>query len=86
MQPPVTTELQRHLHDERVASLRSSMHRTSSFAPRHTLGAWMVSIGFRLAPDERSRNSGAGLRAGAESSEAPPCAPHSARASLHIVS
>ena len=68
MTPPTTIEFQRQLHEDRTTSLRSSMHRPSSFRPRHTLGAWMVSTGLRLAPEERMHPR---LRAGTESTEAP---------------
>jgi membrane glycosyltransferase len=47
------------------------MHRVSWLSPRRTLGAWMVSTGLRLAPEERMHPR---LRAGAESTEAPACA------------
>jgi hypothetical protein len=71
MTPPTTLEFQRQLHEDHTAQLWSSMHRTSWFAPRHTLGAWMVSTGLRLAPEERMHPR---LRASAESNEAPACA------------
>ena len=68
MTPLTPIEFQRQLHEDRTTSLRSSMHRPSSFRPRHTLGAWMVSTGLRLAPEERMHPR---LRAGTESTEAP---------------
>ena len=71
MTPPTTIEFQRQAHEDRTALLQSSMHRPSSFHPRRTLGAWMVSTGLRLAPEERMHPR---LRAGAESTEAPACA------------
>jgi hypothetical protein len=52
---PPTIELQRQLHDERVEQLRSSMHRPWSTDPRRTVGAWLVSAGLWLAPDEPAR-------------------------------
>jgi hypothetical protein len=48
---PASTELQRRLHEDRAAQLRASMHRPASFAPRRTVGAWLVSAGLRLAPE-----------------------------------
>ena len=71
MTPPITIEFQRQVHEDHTALLQSSMHRPSSFRPRRTLGAWMVSAGLWLAPDERMHSR---LRAGAESTEAPACA------------
>jgi hypothetical protein len=71
MTPPTTIEFQRQVHEDRTALLQSSMHRPSSFRPRRTIGAWMVSTGLRLAPEERMHPR---LRAGAESTEAPACA------------
>ena len=70
MTPPTTTEIEFHrqLHDDRTALLHSSMHRASWLTPRRTLGAWMVSTGLRLAPEERMHPR---LRASAESTEAP---------------
>ena len=53
MIPPPTSELQRQLHDDHVARLRSLRH-GSSFAPRRVLGAWLVSAGLWLAPDARA--------------------------------
>ena len=66
MTPPTTIEFQRQLHQDRAALLQSSMRRPSSFVPRRTLGAWMVSTGLRLAPEEHPR-----LQAGTEATEAP---------------
>ena len=63
MTPPTTIEFQRQVHEDRTALLQSSMHRPSSFRPRRTLGAWMVSTGLRLAPEERMHPR---LRAGAD--------------------
>jgi hypothetical protein len=71
MTPLITLEFQRQVHEDRTTLLQSSMHRPSSFRPRRTLGAWMVSTGLRLAPEERMHPR---LRAGAESTEAPACA------------
>jgi hypothetical protein len=68
MTPPTTIEFQRQLHEDRAALLRSSMHRPSRLAPRRALGAWMVSTGLRLAPEERLHPR---LRAGSEATEAP---------------
>lgn len=68
MIPPTPIEFQRQLHEDRTASLRSSMHHPWSFHPRRTLGAWMVSTGLRLAPEERMHPR---LRAGTEATEAP---------------
>jgi hypothetical protein len=50
---PASTEFQRRLHEDRVAQLRASMRRPPSFAPRRTVGAWLVSAGLRLAPETR---------------------------------
>jgi hypothetical protein len=71
MTPPTTIEFQRQVHEDHTALLQSSMHRPSSFRPRRTLGAWMVSTGLWLAPEERMHPR---LRAGAESTEGPACA------------
>jgi hypothetical protein len=71
MFPPTTIEFQRQAHEDRTAVLHGSMHRVSWLSPRRTLGAWMVSTGLRLAPEERMHPR---LRAGAESTEAPACA------------
>ena len=68
MTPPTTIEFQRQAHEDRTAVLHSSMHRPSSFSARRSIGAWMVSTGLRLAPEERMHPR---LRAGAESTEAP---------------
>jgi hypothetical protein len=65
---PTTIEFQRQLHEDRRTQLRSSMHRASWLAPRRTLGAWMVSTGLRLAPEERLHPR---LRASTEANEAP---------------
>jgi hypothetical protein len=54
MFPPPTSELQRQLHDDHAARLRS-LHRSPSVAPRRVLGAWLVSAGLWLAPDERAQ-------------------------------
>ena len=71
MTPPTTIEFQRQAHEDRTALLQSSMHRPSLFHPRRTIGAWMVSTGLRLAPEEGMHPR---LGAGAESTEAPACA------------
>ena len=68
MSPPTTIEFQRQAHEDRTAVLHASMHRVSWLSPRRTLGAWMVSTGLRLAPEERLHPR---LRASAESTEAP---------------
>ena len=51
MTNPHDVELYRHLHDDRVSSLQTSMQRRPA-RPRRALGSWLVSIGLRLAPDE----------------------------------
>jgi len=50
---PSTNEFHRQRHEEHLARLRSERHRQASFNPRNTLGAWLVSAGLRLAPDEK---------------------------------
>ena len=52
MANPHDVELYRHLHDDRVSSLRTSMRRRPGRTPRRALGSWLVSIGLHLAPDE----------------------------------
>ena len=78
----VSAELQRQLHDERVAVLRSSRQRPS-YTPRRTLGTFFVSLGLRLAPDALPA-----LRRGTATDlgEVPPRALHGARASFRVVS
>jgi len=72
MTPPITIEFQRQAHDDRTAMLHASMHRPSRFTLRRAIGAWMVSAGLRLAPEERLHHR---LRAGTDSThEAPACA------------
>jgi hypothetical protein len=67
MTPPTTIEFQRQVHDDRTTFLRS-MHRPSRFQPRRSVGAWMVSTGLRLAPEERLHPR---PLAGSDSTEAP---------------
>ena len=50
---PTTIEVQRQLHADRTAQLHASMHRPWQLAPRRRLGAWLVALGLRLAPETR---------------------------------
>jgi hypothetical protein len=65
---PTTIEFQRQHHEDRTTLLHSSMHRASRSRARRILGAWMVSTGLRLAPEERLHPR---LLAGSDSTEAP---------------
>jgi hypothetical protein len=68
MIPPITIEFHRQAHDDRTAMLHASMHRQSWFQPRRALGAWMVSTGLRLAPEERMHPR---VRAATEAEQTP---------------
>lgn len=52
---PLTTEVQRLLHEQRAAALREAIGPGPERSTRRRLGARLVSIGLRLAPEERVR-------------------------------
>ena len=79
MTPFTTIEHHRQLHEDRTATLRASMQRPSSFAPRRALGAWMISAGLRLAPEQRSQPPLRAHAEAADAAEAPACAGASLR-------
>ncbi len=51
MIPFTPIELQKRLHEDRVASLRSSMQNATATIPHRTVGRLLVAAGLRLAPD-----------------------------------